>query len=130
MSAEFLAALRSRFPQAADRASADHPAVNVPLAAVAAVLKFLRDEQAFDLLMDVTAIDWAEGANPRFTVVYHLLSTTRAGSYIRVAAACGGTDEAPSAPSVTSLWPGAKWHERACFERFGIRVVGHPELRR
>lgn len=130
MSAEFLAALRSRFPQAVDRASADHPAVNVPLAEVVAVLKFLRDEQAFDLLMDVTAIDWAEGANPRFTVVYHLLSTIRAGSYIRVAAPCGGTAEAPVAPSVTALWPGANWHERECYDMFGIRFEGHPDLRR
>ena len=130
MSADFLAALRSRFPQAADRASADHPAVNVPLADVVAVLKFLRDEHGFDLLMDVTAIDWSEGANPRFTVVYHLLSTTRSGSYVRVAAPCGGNDEAPVAPSVTSLWPGANWHERECYDMFGIRFEGHPDLRR
>ncbi len=130
MSAEFINALRSRFPQATDRASADHPAVNVPLEEVVAVLKFLRDEQAFDLLMDVTAIDWAEGAKPRFTVVYHLLSTSRAGSYIRVAAPCGGTDETPVAPSVTALWPGANWHERECYDMFGIRFEGHPDLRR
>ncbi len=130
MSAEFINALRSRFPRATDRASADHPAVNVPLEEVVAVLKFLRDEQAFDLLMDVTAIDWAEGAKPRFTVVYHLLSTSRAGSYIRVAAPCGGTDETPVAPSVTALWPGANWHERECYDMFGIRFEGHPDLRR
>ena len=99
MSAALLAALKSRFPQAADRASADHPAVNVLLADVVPALRFLRDERAFDLLMDVTAIDWAAGASPRFTVVYHLLSTTRPGSYIRVAAPCAGSEEAPTAPS-------------------------------
>jgi NADH-quinone oxidoreductase subunit C len=130
MSADLIAALKSRFPQAADRASADHPAVNVPLADVVPALRFLRDEWAFDLLMDVTAIDWAAGASPRFTVVYHLLSTTRPGSYIRVAAPCAGTDEVPTAPSVTTLWPGANWHERECFDMFGIRFEGHPDLRR
>ena len=130
MSADLLAALKSRFPQAADRASADHPAVNVALADVVPVLRFLRDEWAFDLLMDVTAIDWAAGASPRFTVVYHLLSTTRPGSYVRVAAPCAGTDEVPTAPSVTTLWPGANWHERECFDMFGIRFEGHPDLRR
>jgi NADH-quinone oxidoreductase subunit C len=130
MSAELTTALKARFPQITDRPSADHPAVNVPLAEVVPVLKYLRDEQAFDLLMDVTAVDWAEGASPRFTVVWHLLSTKRPGSYIRVAAACAGTEAAPTAPSVASLWAGANWHERECYDLFGINFEGHPDLRR
>ena len=130
MSAEAVTALKARFPQATDRASADHPALNVPLGDLVAALRVLRDEFAFDLLMDVTAIDWAEGASPRFTVVYHLLSTTRTGTYLRVAANCAGTDAAPTAPSIVSLWPGADWHERECFDMFGIKFEGHPDLRR
>lgn len=122
--------LKEKFPQVTDRPSADHPAFNVPLGELVAVLGFLRDELAFDLLMDVTAIDWAGGASPRFTVVYHLLSTTRAGTYIRVAANCAGTEAKPTAPSVVSLWPGANWHERECFDMFGITFEGHPDLRR
>ena len=114
---------------ATERASADHPAFNVPIADVPAVLKYLRDEAAFDLLMDVTAIDWSESTSPRFTVVYHLLSTTRAGSYIRIAASCAN-DAEPAAPSVVDLWPGANWHERECFDMFGIKFEGHPDLRR
>ena len=128
-SADATAALKARFPQATDRASIDHPAVNVPLAEVIAVLKFLRDELAFDLLADVTAIDWAAGATPRFTVVYHLYSTTRR-EYVRVASACAGDESAPSAPSVVSLWPGANWLEREAFDMFGINFEGHPDLRR
>lgn len=130
MSADVTTALKEKFPQVTDRPSADHPAVNVPLADVVAVLRYLRDEQAFDLLMDVTAIDWAEGAVPRFTVVYHLLSTTRPGSYVRVAAACAGTEAEPTAPSVVSVWPAADWHERECYDMFGIKFQGHPDLRR
>ena len=122
--------LTAKFPQATARPSGDHPAFNVPLGDVVAVLKSLRDEAGFDLLMDITAIDWAEGASPRFTVVYHLLSTTRAGSYIRIAAPCGGTSAEPTAPSVVSLWAGANWHERECFDMFGIKFEGHPDLRR
>lgn len=130
MSADVTTALKEKFPQVTDRPSADHPAVNVPLADVVALLRYLRDEQAFDLLMDVTAIDWAEGASPRFTVVYHLLSTTRPGSYVRVAAACAGTEAEPTAPSVVSVWPAADWHERECYDMFGIKFEGHPDLRR
>jgi NADH-quinone oxidoreductase subunit C len=130
MPADATTALKEKFPQTTDRPTSDHPAVNVPLGELVAVLKFLRDEQGFDLLMDVTAIDWAEGATPRFTVVYHLLSTTKAGTYIRVAAACAGSEAEPVAPSVVSLWPGANWHERECFDMFGIKFEGHPDLRR
>ena len=129
MSAVALTALKAKFPQATGRPSADHPALNVPLADLVAVLRTLRDEHAFDLLMDVTAIDWAAGASPRFTVVYHLLSTTKPGTYVRIAANCAN-DVEPAAPSVTSLWAGADWHERECFDMFGIKFEGHPDLRR
>ncbi len=100
----------------------------MPLADVVAVLRSLRDDHGFDLLMDLTAIDWAEGASPRFTMVYHLFSTSRR-EYLRIAAACAG-DEEPSAPTITGLWPAANWHERECYDMFGIRFEGHPDLRR
>jgi NADH-quinone oxidoreductase subunit C len=130
MSADITTALKEKFPQATDRVSSDHPAVNMPRGDLVAALTYLRDEDGFDLLMDVTAVDWAEGASPRFTVMYHLLSTTRTGNYIRVATNCGGTDAEPTAPSVVSLWAGANWHERECFDMFGIKFEGHPDLRR
>jgi NADH-quinone oxidoreductase subunit C len=94
MSADLVSTLQARFPRLAPRPSADHPAVNAPLEDVVPLLRCLRDEHGFDLLTDVTAIDWAPGASPRFTVVYHLLSTTRAGAYVRVAAPGGGAGRA------------------------------------
>jgi NADH-quinone oxidoreductase subunit C len=121
-------ALKEKFPQVTDRASADHDAVNVPVGEVVAALKYLRDEFAFDLLMDLTAIDWAEGASPRFTVVYHLFSSTNLG-YLRVATDCASNDE-PTAPSVVALWPAANWHERECFDLLGVKFTAHPDLRR
>jgi len=128
MFADAIAALKARFPQAADRASLDHPAVNVPAADVPAVLEYLRDRAEFDFLADVTAIDWSEKVSPRFTVVYHLFSTA-SHEYVRIAADCPD-DAAPAVPSVTRLWPGANWHERETFDMFGINFAGHPDLRR
>ena len=122
------AALLEKFPSAAARASLDHPAVNVPAADAHAALKFLRDEQGFDFLVDLTAIDWAEGVSPRFTVVYHLLSTTR-HDYIRVAADCPN-DATPVIATISDLWAGANWHERETYDMFGIKFDGHPDLRR
>lgn len=33
-------------------------------------------------------------------------------------------------PSLTSIWKGADWHERECYDMFGIVFDGHPDLRR
>ena len=126
--ADALTALKAAFPQVTDRASGDHPAVNVPAAEVLAVLRYLRDTEGYDMLVDLTAIDWAEDVSPRFTVVYHLLSTARHG-YIRVATSCAN-DAEPVVPSVTGLWAGANWHEREAYDMFGITFGGHPDLRR
>lgn len=129
MPADAATALKEKFPNITERPTIDHPAYNVPAAEVVAVLRFLRDEAGFDLLTDITAVDWAEGASPRFTVVYHLNATTRPGNYIRIAANCAN-DAEPAIPSVVPLWPGANWHERECFDMFGIKFEGHPDLRR
>lgn len=128
-SVDAITSLKGKFPSVTDRLSSDCPAVNVPTGELIAALKSLRDEQAFDLLSDVTAIDWAEGASPRFTAVYHLYSTTSHAA-IRVATSCTGDDSAPKVPSVVPLWPGANWHEREAYDMFGITFEGHPDLRR
>jgi NADH-quinone oxidoreductase subunit C len=128
MSDEAKNALKQKFPNVTDRPSSDHPAVNVPLGEIVAVLRHLRDVAGFDLLTDLTAIDWAEGVSPRFTIVYHLFSTVHHG-YLRVATDCA-SDAEPVVPSVVELWPGANWHERECFDMFGIKFDGHPDLRR
>jgi NADH-quinone oxidoreductase subunit C len=121
-------ALQEKFPQLSARASLDHEAINVPPAQTLAVLQALRDEHGFDMLVDVTAIDWSEGHSPRFTVVYHVFSTAQHG-YVRVATDCAD-DAAPSVPSACGLWAAANWHERETYDMFGIRFEGHPDLRR
>ncbi|MBS0663632.1 MAG: NADH-quinone oxidoreductase subunit C [Verrucomicrobia bacterium] len=121
-------ALSEKFPQVAPRASLDHEAINVPAGAVLDVLRTLRDAHGFDFLADLTAIDWAEGTTPRFTIVYHLRSTTT-HAYVRVAADCPDS-AAPAMPSACGLWAAADWHEREVFDMFGIRFPGHPDLRR
>jgi NADH-quinone oxidoreductase subunit C len=123
-----IAALKGRWAGVRDRASLDHPAVNVPASDLLSVLKSLKDEHGFDMLTDVSGVDWAVGVSPRFSVVYHVFSTT-AHDYIRIAVDC--TDDAlPEVPSASSIWPGADWHERETFDMFGIRFSGHPDLRR
>ena len=126
--ADVATALPERFPRITARPSLDWPAFDVPIDEIPAVLRTLRDEAGFDLLADLTAIDGGTAQSPRFTMVWHLLSTT-AHTYVRLAANCAD-DREPAAPSVSALWPGANWHEREAFDMFGIRFTGHPDLRR
>ncbi len=92
------------------------------------VMRALRDEAdfGFNFLADLTAVDWLERA-PRFEVVYHLRALGR-GARLRVKVAAGEPD--PWVPSVASLWRAADWLERECYDMFGIRFEGHPDLRR
>ncbi len=121
-------AVRQQFPLVTTRDSLDCPAFNVPAAEILAVLRFLRDQHGFDVLTDATAIDWTAAKSPRFTVVWHLFSSSRHG-YVRLAADCANDTE-PSMPSASGLWAGANWLEREIFDMFGIRFDGHPDLRR
>ena len=127
-SADAPAALKQAFPQLVERPSSDHPAFSLPAGDVPLVLKHLRDSQGYDFLTDLTAIDNGEDTSPRFTIVYHLYSTT-GHTYLRLAADCTNDNE-PSIASVTSLWPGADWLEREVYDMFGITFGGHPDLRR
>jgi NADH-quinone oxidoreductase subunit C len=126
--ADVFAAVQSQFPAATARPSLDHTAINVPMADAVAVLTSLRDTQTMDFLVDVTAVDWGVEATPRFSVVWHLLSTSK-HNYVRVVAACV-SDTDPVAPTISHLWAGANWHERETFDLLGVRFEGHPDLRR
>ena len=67
------------------------------------------------------------GAEPRFAVVYHLLST-RHLHRIRIKTRVPEDD--PTIATVSALWPSADWLERETWDLYGIRFTGHPDLRR
>jgi NADH-quinone oxidoreductase subunit C len=92
------------------------------------VAEFLKDdpELKFDVLMDVTAVDY-EKRRPRFEVVYHFLSLEHRHR-LRVKVPVGEPD--PEVDTLTGLWKGANWYEREVYDMFGIRFRGHPDLRR
>jgi NADH-quinone oxidoreductase subunit C len=94
----------------------------------AEILRALHGEPdfAFNFLSDLTAVDWPE-RTPRFEVVYHLCSLSK-DHRLRLKVCVGAAD--PWAYSVAALWKAADWLERECFDMFGIRFEGHPDLRR
>ena len=90
--------------------------------------KHLRDDQTFDLLVDLTAVDHGEEADNRFQVVLHLYSLIHK-SYLRLHVACLD-NQSPCIPSLSSVFPAANWHERETFDMFGIKFTDHPNLKR
>jgi NADH-quinone oxidoreductase subunit C len=102
--------------------------VTAPVDAAADALRTLRDdpELRFDLLADVTAVDYL-GRTPRFEVVYQLKSLAL-DHRLRLKVPVDG--DAPVVPSASGLWKSALWGEREVFDMFGIRFAGHPDLRR
>jgi NADH-quinone oxidoreductase subunit C len=88
----------------------------------------LRDDPGcpFNYLADLTCVDWYP-SEPRFEVVYHLLSISKK-ERVRLKVRLEGGSQAVE--SVTSVWPSANFYEREVFDLFGIRFSGHPNLRR
>ena len=85
----------------------------------------LLTREGFDLLVDITAVDWPE-REARFDVVYHWLNlTSQERLRVKVAVADG-----EAAPSLTGRFKTADWFEREVFDMFGIRFEGHPNLQR
>jgi len=88
----------------------------------------LKDDPAcpFNFLSDITCVDWYP-AEPRFEVIYHLLSIPKKE---RVRLKVRLNSGSPALESLTSVWPGANYFEREVFDLFGVRFTGHPYLRR
>lgn len=92
------------------------------------VAKLLRDhsELKFNYLSDITCVDWYP-SEPRFEVVYHLLSIPRkARLRLKVKLASDDT----RVQSMISVWPSCNFFEREVFDLFGIQFEGHPYLKR
>ena len=91
------------------------------------VLNSLRDnkESEFQVLIDITAVDYPERAE-RFEVVYNLLSL-RHNHRARVKIL---TDEDTPVPTATGVYHAAGWYEREVWDMYGIMFDGHPDLRR
>ena len=122
------------------------------------VAKFLRDDPAlrFDFCSNATGVDWldrvvtkkvkvkkiVEGTEkeveetqqetiPRYLeAVYHLYSIEHKHGPIIIRLRTDNRGEGALLPSLTPVWRSAEFQEREIFDLYGIRFVGHPDLRR
>lgn len=94
--------------------------------------RFLRDDprMAMNMFIDLTAVDYVGIQTPRFEVVCHLRSLER-GHRVRIKARVGEEDgTGAEIDSLVTVWKGANWFERECFDLLGVVFRGHPDLRR
>lgn len=117
-------------------------------ASLTAVCRFLRDtpELAFDLLTNVTGVDWPDPAKAEavaqppadtpapptgfLEAVYHLYSTSRREGPLVLRCRTADRSANTAIPSVVVVYRSAELQEREIFDLFGIVFTGHPDLRR
>jgi NADH-quinone oxidoreductase subunit C len=91
------------------------------------IVQFLRKKpHEYSMLLDLTCVDYP-GRENRFEMVYHFFSLT---SNRRLRIKVPVSEKLASVPSLTSMWKNANWLEREVYDMFGVRFVGHPDLRR
>ncbi len=125
---------------------------------VLAVAKFLRDDPQLrlDYCSNVTGVDWPEKelaekikvkqvvdgvekeieevkktVRPGFLeVVYHLYSMSLKHGPVVLRQRTANRDAEAPVVSLTPVWRGCEFQEREVFDLFGLRLAGHPDLRR
>ena len=142
---QLTAALSDRFGEAVVRTHTESrdPYVVVAADSLAEIMRTLRDEPplAMDTLSNLCGVDYLEPEaklakkfpyEPHIEVVYHLFSLTHRHRLTVKVELPRPSDahEQPSVPSVASIWTAADWRERECFDLYGIRFAGHPNLER
>ena len=99
----------------------------VPPDQIVQVCQTLRDEFGFNLLAGQTAVDYWPAQEPRFHVIYQLYSMPH---NVRIGLRVPVNGNAPSLPTVETVFPNANWLEREIWDMFGIRFAGHSDMRR
>jgi NADH-quinone oxidoreductase subunit C len=92
------------------------------------LLTFLRDDEhlSFKTLIDLFGADMLGIRNPRFEVIYNLLSY-KLNNRITVKVALNDGEKVSTTIPVFSA---AGWFEREAFDMYGIVFEDHPDLRR
>jgi NADH-quinone oxidoreductase subunit C len=123
--------MRARFGDAIKRVDViwGETIVYVPPRKVLEIVQWLHDDpsQQYDYLSDVTGVEYRDLELP-LEVVWHLRSLPHR-RFLRLKAQIGKREPL----EVDSVWPiykGADWLERECYDMFGVKFVGHPDLRR
>jgi len=89
-----------------------------------AFAQFVRDEIGCRFFAFLSAVDWKDEG---LEVVAKIDNLDHNVSVLMKARLGPGVS---ACPSLAPLYRGADWMERECYDMFGIRFEGHPDLRR
>jgi NADH-quinone oxidoreductase subunit C len=100
--------------------------VRVPSAQIIAVARAVKG-LGYDYLSAITAVDWRD----RVEMLYHCYGW----DYVETPGCLVIRADLPPVPnpicpSLTAVWTGAELQEREIYDLFGVKFVGHPDLRR
>jgi len=84
-------------------------------------------KEGYEMMVDLTAVDWYRKREPRFQVVVNFLSVSK---NLRLILNVNVPDDSLKIPSICEIYPGANFFEREVFDMFGIEFQNHPELTR
>ena len=84
-------------------------------------------KDGYEMMIDLTAVEWYRKKEPRFEVIVNLLSVSKNSRLIMNVPV---PDEDLTIPSICEIYPGANFYEREVFDMFGIKFENHPELTR
>lgn len=132
-----LAAIVDRVPDVGWEVSRGQSVAIVPPHAVSDLAPWLRDEESFEMCVDVTAVDYLDhwdrtmgtfpGGPTRYEVVVNLLDLDAPR---RLRLRIPVPEDEPRCPTLAYVWPSADAAEREVFDMFGIVFEGHPSLTR
>jgi NADH:ubiquinone oxidoreductase subunit C len=128
-------ALEALAPDLSPRIVHTYLELTVPAERLLEAARILRDQFDYDYLSQVTAVDWPDRLEMVYTLYHlrnweqHRAADPEGPKGVMVRVNLPRVDE-PRVVSLVSLWPGADLQEREVFDMFGIRFVGHPDLRR
>jgi NADH-quinone oxidoreductase subunit C len=92
---------------------------------LAEIAVYSRDDEKFDWLSDLTAVDWPK-REKRFDIVLNMYSFEK-NERLRLKAHAAADERVPS---VQGIWSTANWMEREVYDMFGVVFEGHPDLKR
>lgn len=105
---------------------ANEHTVYVTAGRILEVLTYLKNDLGYTYLVDLGGVDLFTEEN-RYEVFYNLVNIKESQ---RIRIKIRADEENPVVSSATSVFRAANWNERECFDMFGIRFEGHPDLRR
>jgi NADH-quinone oxidoreductase subunit C len=100
--------------------------LSVERAAIHDICVHAKEQLGYTYLIDLSGVDHF-GEEPRFEVVYELYQFER-GDHLRLKIRV--SEDLLEVPTVSDVWSTADWHERECYDMYGIKFAGHADLRR